>query len=134
LPNLRIALTWSMEHDSALALEIATAVFPYWLLRGRITEARNFLDGIAAIITRPSVARAQALTLTAGVAYIQYDLDTGIESIEEALTLAHGQDDSAVADALRIRGLLAMAAADLVVASPDHSRGRKAGLGWRLSR
>jgi predicted ATPase len=116
LPNLRIALTWSMEHDSALALEIATAILPYWQLRGRITEARNFLDGIAAIITHPSVARAQALTLAAGVAYLQYDLDAGITSIEEALTLVHGHDDSAVAGALRVRGMLAMAAADLVTA------------------
>jgi predicted ATPase len=117
LPNLRIALTWSMEHDSALALEIAAAVFPYWLLRGQIAEAKIFLDGIAAIVTHPSAARARALTLAAGVAYSQYDLDTGIKSIEEALTLARGQDDGAVvAGALRMRGLLAMAVGDLVMA------------------
>src|SRR5262249_39741735 len=44
LPDLRSALAWSMEHDLALALKIATAVFPYWGLRGRITEARHSLD------------------------------------------------------------------------------------------
>lgn len=116
LPNLRAALTWSLGHDSTLALEIATKVFPYWQLRGRITEARHYLDTLAAIITDPSVARAQTLTLAAGVAYLQYDLGAGITSIEEALMLARGQDNNTLAGALRVRGQLTMAAGDLVAA------------------
>ena len=34
--NLRQVLAWAMDHDAALALRLAVALAPWWLLRGRL--------------------------------------------------------------------------------------------------
>ena len=35
--TMRQVLAWAMEHDAAIALQLAVALAPWWLLRGRLT-------------------------------------------------------------------------------------------------
>ena len=35
---MRQALAWAMDHDPAVALQLAVALAPWWLLRGRLAD------------------------------------------------------------------------------------------------
>jgi predicted ATPase/DNA-binding SARP family transcriptional activator len=59
--NLRAALTWALEHESAAALRLALALWRYWLARGLFAEGRRWLEAALAAVPRPSARRARAL-------------------------------------------------------------------------
>ena len=89
--NLRAALHWALdEREAALALRLGTALGPFWLQRGDLTEGRRWLDAaVAAGVGDPTVppaVLAKALLPTAA--------------------LAESQDDVARADALFADSLL----------------------------
>ncbi|HEX3711538.1 MAG TPA: BTAD domain-containing putative transcriptional regulator [Trebonia sp.] len=67
--NLRGALDSAAEGgDAATALRIAVALAWYWLLRGRLTEARRALDEALALDGGPAAARAAAVAWRSGFA------------------------------------------------------------------
>jgi predicted ATPase/DNA-binding CsgD family transcriptional regulator len=110
--NVRAALAWSLERDVALALEIAGLVFQHWQLRGRITEARQFLEALVKAAAEPSEVRCRALILAAAAAYLQNDIRAGAAWIEESLAMVRRLDPASLGLALRVRGQLLMAAND----------------------
>jgi predicted ATPase/DNA-binding CsgD family transcriptional regulator len=113
IANLQAALDWSLRQDSDVALRIAGAMFPYWQLRGRITEARQFLEALVRATADTPGALARSLTLAAGAAYLQNDVRAGATWIAEALAFARSQDPDVLASALRVQGQLAVASEDL---------------------
>ncbi|HEY4025844.1 MAG TPA: LuxR C-terminal-related transcriptional regulator [Candidatus Dormibacteraeota bacterium] len=114
--NVRAALAWSLERDLAMALTIAGLVFPYWQLRGLVTEARMYLEALVKAAVEPSGVRCRALILAAGAAYLQNDIPAGATWIEESLAMVRRLDPDSLGPALRIRGQLLMAANDLPAA------------------
>ncbi len=66
MDNLRAAFTWCHESsDTAMALQLASALQPLWLTRGRVQEAAWFTaalaDAAAGHTEIPPAARARAL-------------------------------------------------------------------------
>ena len=59
--NLRAALTWSLEHEPPLAMEMAVALWRYWLARGFLAEGQRWLEAALSADAEPSVLRARAL-------------------------------------------------------------------------
>jgi predicted ATPase/DNA-binding SARP family transcriptional activator len=63
--NLRAALTWSLRDRPDVALELAVALWRYWLARGFFAEGRRWLEATLAAAPDPSALRARALTALA---------------------------------------------------------------------
>jgi tetratricopeptide (TPR) repeat protein len=59
--NLRVALRWALEHRRVAALQLATALWRYWLTRGFLAEGRGWLEAALAANPEPSPLRARAL-------------------------------------------------------------------------
>jgi predicted ATPase/class 3 adenylate cyclase/DNA-binding CsgD family transcriptional regulator len=139
--NLRAAFTWSYENDDiAKTLELASALQPLWLARGRLVEGLAWLE--AALTDRdgnqpdlPPAARALALADKA-VLNSWVDVTASLDQAQEALTIARDVDEPA----LLTRALTACAcvtAHDAELARPyfEEAIGMARALGdsWRLS-
>ncbi len=116
--NLRAALTWAWERgQGALGLRLAVALWPFWLIRGYLSEGRLWLERLLAIDGGPSAApgavRAEALTGAAWLAQPQHDYAASIPWLEESVALRHslGLPDG-LTDLLVHRALQARAQGD----------------------
>jgi predicted ATPase/DNA-binding SARP family transcriptional activator len=93
--NLRAALEWFRVADNSEGeLRLASALMPFWKVRGHLGEGLATLEGAVA---RGSGAaprvRARALDALGGLSYRQGDHPQAREAIEEALGLFRGLDD-----------------------------------------
>jgi non-specific serine/threonine protein kinase len=89
LGNIRAAHTWALRHDPATAQRIGAALWVYWAWSGHTAEGRQWLaDALAASDATPARVRAKALTVAAGLAFLQGDLPVGAGQIAEGLALA----------------------------------------------
>jgi predicted ATPase len=62
--NLRAAFEWSLANDGEMALRLAAGLCFFFVLRGRLGEARRWLEAALAVEKRPAegmAARAKAL-------------------------------------------------------------------------
>jgi predicted ATPase/DNA-binding SARP family transcriptional activator len=59
--NLRVALDWLEAHDTEAYIRLATALWRFWYLSGRLTEGRRRLEHAVASEPAPSLLRAKAL-------------------------------------------------------------------------
>jgi predicted ATPase/class 3 adenylate cyclase/DNA-binding CsgD family transcriptional regulator len=141
IDNLRAAFTWSRDNaDSERALQLASALQPFWLTRGRVPEALSWFGAILtdqsscpADVTPTTYAQAVAdLTLIAAFVGAPGDLEVP----ERALAIARKGDDTG----LLLRALIACgytAAFTAEVARPyldeAASLARESGDNWRLS-
>ena len=97
--NIRAALAWSLTAESAtpISLRLATALWRFWEVSGRLTEARTWLDGLFAhpdARSEPSVL-APALWVAGRIARFQGDIPAARGYIDEALALARDYGDRA---------------------------------------
>lgn len=110
IDNLRAAFAWSLETtDPALALELASALQPLWLTRGRVQEGAAWFDtaltaaeALGAEVS-PAV-RAAALADRASLDAVQ-NSRAKVDEALEALAIARELDDSG----LMLRALTACA-------------------------
>ncbi|MFC7449194.1 ATP-binding protein [Rhodococcus daqingensis] len=115
--NLRDALTFSIAgdgEDAAAGLRMATALYPFWLSRGRLSEGRRWLDRALACPSAAETAeRAKALYAYSALASMQGDVQGGMARLKEGRELELERHD-AVSDAFitHVEGLLALAAGD----------------------
>src|SRR6185312_9274918 len=99
--NLRAAFTWSYENDDiAKTLELASALQPLWLARGRLVEGLAWLE--AELTDREGnqpdlqpAARALALADKA-VLNSWVDVTASLDQAQEALTIARDVDEPAL--------------------------------------
>lgn len=72
--NFRSALTWALEHDVELALQLAASLWRYWELRGNYTEGRTAFENILerAGTARPDL-RARVMSGAGTMAWHQGD-------------------------------------------------------------
>lgn len=74
--NCRAALAWSLseEGESTLGVRLATALYPFWKMRGDLTEGRQWLSGtISQCPDRVSVFVARGQACAAELARLQDD-------------------------------------------------------------
>jgi predicted ATPase/class 3 adenylate cyclase len=75
--NLRAAFTWALTENMApdCALELGAALYPFWRLRGYLTEGRKLLrEALAMPGEQPGDARAGALYAAGVLALLQSDI------------------------------------------------------------
>ncbi|HLN76064.1 MAG TPA: LuxR C-terminal-related transcriptional regulator [Nocardioidaceae bacterium] len=118
--NLREALRHALDEPrhAVQALELVTALEPYWAVTGRLSEARHWLARASAVAEGDAGARARALAMAAWMAVLQGDPGTGRSVLDEAAALLAGD---AADDAVRARVLVARAAETIWRDSPGEA-------------
>jgi predicted ATPase/class 3 adenylate cyclase/DNA-binding CsgD family transcriptional regulator len=141
IDNLRAAFTWSRDNaDDERALQLASAMQPFWLTRGRIPEGLSWFGAVLADtsscpagVTPTTYARAVAdLTLITAMIGAPGDLEVP----ERALAIARdGDDQGLLLRALIACGSTAAFTADVARPYLDEAAGlaRESGDKWRLS-
>ncbi len=140
IDNLRAAFAWSCENsDVGLASQLASALQPIWLARGRIREGLNWFDALAdqdgqACEVAPAVRACVLADLATLKAY--WGISDSMEHALQALAIAREVDDPA----LVLRALTAcggVAVYDTELARPYFAEAiglaRSVGDEWRLS-
>ncbi|MCO6009196.1 AAA family ATPase [Actinoallomurus purpureus] len=115
IANLRVALDscFTLMHDPTAGLEIASAMWSYWVITGTLTEGRHWLDHGLAIASGSDPARLHALWVNALLALYQGDPTSARTAIKECRALAErAGDESALAFALQIAGVAECDAGD----------------------
>jgi non-specific serine/threonine protein kinase len=89
------ALSWLLENDPTVGLEVALALPDYWHLRGMWAEGRNWLERfLAGAKDLTPTLRCRALSSISGLAFRQGDNETARQRANEALAIARGQSDT----------------------------------------
>ncbi len=100
IDNLRAAISWALELNSPdlldLGLQLGASVWEFWLMRGHITEGRQWLDLLLAA-TEGTVSKARgAATQGAGyLAWIQGDADRAEQLHREGVNIRRAVNDQA---------------------------------------
>jgi tetratricopeptide (TPR) repeat protein len=107
--NIRAALEWSLNHrQSILALRLCGALWRFWLIRGYLSEGRQWLrQAIEAGVGCSDEIRVKALDGSGVLAMFQGDYASAISYYEEALILFRRLGNGAgVSDILESLGVL----------------------------
>jgi predicted ATPase/DNA-binding SARP family transcriptional activator len=114
--NLRAALKFSLSRRNAIAaLEMCSALWPYWQTRGAFLEAREWFVASFKIDAGPvrTLARAKALGWACDLARLQSDFKTATDFGEESLEIYSELCDSkGVAFSLSVLAIVAMLTGD----------------------
>ncbi|HET7689573.1 MAG TPA: LuxR C-terminal-related transcriptional regulator [Nocardioidaceae bacterium] len=94
--NLRGALEafagdWA---DAADGLRMAAGLQHYWVMSGRFSEARRWLDRLLSFAPEPTIARAAGLEVAGRLAVLQADQTTGLALLDQAQALATDLGDA----------------------------------------
>jgi predicted ATPase/DNA-binding CsgD family transcriptional regulator len=87
LDNLRAAMGWGLEHDTALTLFVSGALYPLWNYRGRTHEALGWMERAIERGTTSDEVRAHALEEIAEYLYYVNRVEEARTHLSEALGL-----------------------------------------------
>ena len=87
LDNIRAALEWSHDADRVTGLRLASALWLFWFLRGRLSEGRGRIEGFLATAAASRSARAKALFAGGFLAQSQGDYDAALAMHEESVAI-----------------------------------------------
>jgi predicted ATPase/DNA-binding CsgD family transcriptional regulator len=85
--NFRVALGFGAEHQPALALRLAVALWQYWNIRGHLVEGRQALDRVLSSGQGDPAVRCQALARAGQFAWYAGDEPAEIKYAEEAMAI-----------------------------------------------
>jgi predicted ATPase/DNA-binding response OmpR family regulator len=94
--NLRVALDALLEAEPEEALRLSAAVWPFWLRRIELPEARHWLGESLERAHGDSPERLRALLGHAAIEFRSGDAGFGLAKVEEALSLARRLGDPAL--------------------------------------
>jgi predicted ATPase len=94
--NLRVALETLIAADPEEALRLSARVWPFWLRRIELPEARHWLQESLTRAPAGSVLRIEALLGHAAIEFRSGDAGLGLAKVEEALSLARSLGDPAL--------------------------------------
>ena len=83
--DLRAALRWCRAHDHGRWVRLALALAWFWLVRGHLSEGREWLRGVLALPSLAPADRALALYWLARLAFWQGEYDIATERGEAGL-------------------------------------------------
>jgi predicted ATPase len=119
--NLRAALETLLADDPAAALRLCARVWPFWVRRIELSEARRWLDEALERAPEPSPARVHVLLGHAAVEYRSGDVGLGLAHADEALALARALGDPALEwRAIHFRGGIQIAQEDGSAAAAEY--------------
>ena len=95
LDNVRAALEWSEDADRVTGLRLASALWLFWFLRGRLSEGRGRLEGFLATAEASRNARAKALFAAGFLAQSQGDYDAALAMHQESAAIYRELGDRA---------------------------------------
>jgi predicted ATPase/DNA-binding CsgD family transcriptional regulator len=94
--NFRSALTWSLENDRTMALQLAVALGQFWFMRGyQFGEGMKWLESILSRSgsTKNKRLHAEAYNWLGILAYFQNDYGTARSAYENSLELYREEND-----------------------------------------
>ena len=92
LPNIRLALGWTLNQgDAVVALRVAAALYPFWNLRGHLSEGRRWLEAAMAASPAEETVRIDGMLAIAGLAALQGDNTAAQTHAEGGLALARAR-------------------------------------------
>ena len=94
--NLRVALESLLDADPQEALRLSAEVWPFWLRRIELREARHWLGESLERAPGDSPERIKALLGHAAIEFRSGDAGFGLAKVEEALSLARRLGDPAL--------------------------------------
>jgi predicted ATPase len=94
--NLRVALETLLGADPKEALQLCAVVWPFWLRRIELSEARHWLGEALVRVPDVSPERIKALLGHAAIEFRSGDAGYGLPKVEEALALARRVGDPAL--------------------------------------
>jgi predicted ATPase/DNA-binding SARP family transcriptional activator len=100
--NFRAALEWSLEHRSQAGPRLARALGGFWLGRGLLAEARDWLDRVLAQRPADQRLRADLLRLLGAVLFEAGDLDRADTVLSEGAQVAAAAGAPAVQARIRV--------------------------------
>lgn len=119
--NLRAALETLLADDPDAALRLCARVWPFWVRRIELTEARRWLGEALERAPEPSPARVGALLGHAAVEYRSGDESLGVTHADEALVLARTLGEPALEwRAVHFRGGIEIAREDGPAAAAEY--------------
>jgi len=95
LDNIRAALEWSQDTDRVTGLRLASALWLFWFLRGRLSEGRGRIEGFLATAEPSRSARAKALFAAGFLAQSQGDYDAALAMHQESAAIYRELGDRA---------------------------------------
>ena len=105
--NLNSALRWTAQGDPSLAADLAAELFSFWLLRGHITEARQWLDEVVRRLPEDGPARTIALLNSGAFAYVAGDFVASERLLDHGMAMAGlAEDRVAIIRGLFYKGVL----------------------------
>ncbi|GAA1880815.1 AfsR/SARP family transcriptional regulator [Lapillicoccus jejuensis] len=96
LPDIRGVLDRASEHDPRRAARVAAALRFYWLVSGRLTEAREWLDRVVPRLRPGDPEQASTALARGALAYFQDDRDTAERELVRAVEAARAASDPGV--------------------------------------
>ena len=103
--NLRAALASALEHAPEEAVQLALAMWWFWVGRGYFAEGSRWIDAALARLPEPTELRARALAARAILAVRRGLLERRVELVEEAVAIRRAIGDrGALARGLRELG------------------------------
>ena len=112
--NLRTALNSCLVYDAQSGLRLVWSIENYWLARGFLAEARQWLDELGAAALESTVDRGRALRFSAWLAVLQGDQEVVPALLEQADEVATHTGDAVLAAFVgQTRGLSALFRGDL---------------------
>ncbi|TDP37802.1 helix-turn-helix transcriptional regulator [Nocardia ignorata] len=115
--NLRAALNSGLAADPVAGMRLAYSIENYWLARGFLAEARQWLDRLGLAGPDPTVERGRVLRLNAWLAILQGDHEVVSPLLEQAAEIASTTGDPLLAAFVdQTWGLLALFQGDLALA------------------
>lgn len=125
--NLRSALRHALgdPRHATLALEMVSALAPFWIVTGRLDEARHWLGLASSVADTGPRTRAEILAMSAWVSVAQGDPDTARSLLDEVESLLAdvAPDDVVRAQTQNIRALELLSGHDPAAALPELERG-----------
>ena len=94
--NLRAALSWCLETDPTLGLELAASLGGYWVWRGLSSEGRHWYRELLALAVERTADRAMTLLFSGVLALDQGDLAEGASLLAEGLAVAREVGDAQI--------------------------------------
>jgi predicted ATPase len=94
--NLRAALETLIAAEPEEALRLCARVWPFWLRRIELPQARHWLEASLERAPAGSAERIEALLGHAAIEFRSGDAGYGLVKVEEALTLARSLGDAAL--------------------------------------
>jgi predicted ATPase/DNA-binding CsgD family transcriptional regulator len=121
--NILAALEWTLAAEEVhIALPMATALGPYWRLRGRSSEGITWLDRALAQTDEADPARAAALNQLAVLQYLTSQFEAARAVLDDAIALARALGNRAEeAQALETLGLVLVGQRQLEAAARAHA-------------